>query len=412
MAAGPHSIDPTTYLDELLAQASPDLMREMLQGFINQILSTQADQVCGADYATVSDARTNVRNGYRHRDLDTRVGTVDVAVPKLRTGSFFPDWLLERRTRAERALTTVIATCYLKGVSTRRMNDLVATLGINNLSKSQVSEMAKDLDQMVEDFRTRPLDTGPYLYVSCDALTMKVREGGRVVKTSVLLATGVNAEGYRELLGMQVATSESVASWTGFFRDLKARGLHDVYLVTSDAHLGIQHAIGEVLPNASWQRCRTHFAKNLSGLVPKSQWPTLSAMFHTIFQQPDAASVWNQAQEVVTFCEQKFPHVADYLEESLDELLAFTNAPKAVWTKVWSNNPTERLNREIRRRTDVVGIFPNRDAVVRLVGAVLAEQHDDWIQQKRYMSLTSLEQTKTMMTAGVIDAGEPTREVA
>ncbi|WIM70670.1 IS256 family transposase [Corynebacterium suedekumii] len=412
MAAGPHSIDPTTYLDELLAQASPDLMREMLQGFINQILSTQADQVCGADYATVSDARTNVRNGYRHRDLDTRVGTVDVAVPKLRTGSFFPDWLLERRTRAERALTTVIATCYLKGVSTRRMNDLVATLGINNLSKSQVSDMAKDLDGMVEDFRTRPLDTGPYLYVSCDALTMKVREGGRVVKTSVLLATGVNAEGYRELLGMQVATAESVASWTGFFRDLKARGLNDVYLVTSDAHLGIQHAIGEVLPNASWQRCRTHFAKNLSGLVPKSQWPTLSAMFQTIFQQPDAASVWNQAREVVTFCEQKFPHVADYLEEALDELLAFTHAPKAVWTKVWSNNPTERLNREIRRRTDVVGIFPNRDAVVRLVGAVLAEQHDDWIQQKRYMSLTALDQTKTMMNANVIDAGEATQEVA
>jgi len=412
MAAGPHSIDPTTYLDDLLSQASPDLMRQMLQNFINQILSTQADQICGADYATTSESRTNVRNGYRHRDLDTRVGTVDVAVPKLRTGSFFPDWLLERRTRAERALTTVIATCYLKGVSTRRMNDLVASLGINNLSKSQVSDMAKDLDQMVEDFRTRPLDTGPYLYVSCDALTMKVREGGRVVKTSVLLATGVNAEGYRELLGMQVTTSESVASWTGFFRDLKARGLDQVYLVTSDAHLGIQHAISDVLPNASWQRCRTHFAKNLSGLVPKNQWPTLSAMFHTIFQQPDAEAVWKQAREVVAFCEQKFPHVADYLEEALDELLAFTQAPKAVWRKVWSNNPTERLNREIRRRTDVVGIFPNREAVIRLVGAVLAEQHDDWIQQKRYMSLASLEQTKAMMAANVIDADEPTVEVA
>lgn len=196
----------------------------------------------------------------------------------------FPDWLLQRRTLAERALTTVIATCYVKGVSTRRMNDLVASLGINNLSKSQVSDMAKDLDEIVEDFRTRPLDTGPYLYVSCDALTMKVREGGRVVKTSVLLATGINVEGYRELLGMQIAPSESVASWTGFFRDLQARGLDEVYLVTSDVHLGIQHAISEILPNASWQRCRTHFAKNLSGMVPKTQWPTLSAMFHTIFQ--------------------------------------------------------------------------------------------------------------------------------
>jgi putative transposase len=412
MAAAPNHIDPTGYLDELLTQASPDLMRQMLQDTINLLISAQADQVCGADYATTSESRTNRRNGYRHRDLDTRVGTVDVAVPKLRAGSFFPDWLLERRSRAERALSTVIATCYLKGVSTRRMNDLVASLGITNLSKTQVSEMAKDLDCMVEDFRTRPLDSGPYLYVSCDALTMKVREGGRVVKSSVLVACGVNAEGYRELLGMQVATAESAASWTGFFRDLKARGLDKVYLVTSDAHLGIQHAIGEVLPNASWQRCRTHFAKNLSSMVAKSQWPTLSAMFHTIFQQPDAESVWSQAREVVGFCRSKFPHVADYLEEALDELLAFTAAPKAVWTKVWSNNPTERLNREIRRRTDVVGIFPDRDAVVRLVGAILAEQHDDWIQQNRYMSLTSLEQTRTMMSANVIDADESDREAA
>ena len=242
---------------------------------------------------------------------------------------------------------------------------------------------------------------------------MKVREGGRVVKTSVWLTTGVNAEGYPELLGMQVATSESVASWTGFFRDLKARGLDQVYLVTSDAHLGIQHAIGDVLPNTSWQRCRTHFAKNLSGLVSKTQWPTLSAMFQTIFQQPDAASVWAQAREVVAFCEQKFPHVAHSPGGGPRRAAGLHERTESgVDRKVWSNSPTERLNREIRRRTDVVGIFPNRDAVVRLVGAVLAEQHDDWIQQKRYMSLTSLEQTKTMMTAGVIDAGEPTREVA
>ena len=403
MAADPHHIDPTAYLEELLTQASPDLMRQMLTDFINQILSAQADTVCGADYATVSAERTNTRNGYRHRQLDTRVGSIDVAIPKLRTGAFFPDWLLERRSRTERALTTVIATCYLTGVSTRRMNDLVATLGINNLSKSQVSQMAKELDDMVDDFRTRRLDQGPYHFVSCDALTMKVREGGRVVKTSVLLATGVNADGYRELLGMQVATAESTASWTGFFRDLIARGLTGVFLVTSDAHLGIQAAVGDCLPQASWQRCRTHFAKNLSAQVPKTQWPTLSAMFHTIFQQPDAASVWAQAREVIEFCQQKFPHVATYLEECLDELLAFTAAPRAVWTKIWSNNPTERLNREIRRRTDVVGIFPNRDAVVRLVGAVLAEQHDDWIQQKRYMSLTSLAQTKEIIAAGVID---------
>lgn len=218
MATAPYHIDPTDYLEDLLTQASPDLMRQMLQYFINQILSAQADTICGAEYATVSDQRVNTRSGYRHRQLDTRVGSIDVAIPKLRTGSFFPDWLLERRSRAERALTTVIVTCYFKGVSTRKMNDLVATLGISNLSKSQVSDMAKELDILVEQFRTRPLDQGPYLYVSCDALTMKVREGGQVVKTSVLLATGVNAEGYRELLGMHIATAESVTSWTGFFQ--------------------------------------------------------------------------------------------------------------------------------------------------------------------------------------------------
>lgn len=413
MAADPHHIDPTAYLEELLTQASPDLMRQMLTDFINQILSAQADSVCGADYATVSPQRTNTRNGYRSRQLDTRVGSIDLAIPKLRTGSFFPDWLLERRSRTERALTTVIATCYLKGVSTRRMNDLVATLGINNLSKSQVSDMAKELDTMVNEFRTRPLDSGPYYYLSCDALTMKVREGGRVVKTSVLIATGVNNDGYRELLGMQVATSESVESWTGFFQDLKARGLGDVYLVTSDAHLGIQAAVGQVLPTASWQRCRTHFAKNLSSKVSKRQWTTLSGMFHSIFQQANAQATWDQAREVVEFCNERFPEVADYVEESLDEILAFTNTPKSVWTKVWSNNPTERLNREIRRRTDVVGIFPNRSAVIRLVGAVLAEQHDDWIQQKRYMSLVSLEQTRDLIAAKTINAtGEKAIEEA
>mgnify|MGYP001757930300 FL=1 len=397
MTAAPHSIDPTTYLDDLLAQASPDLMRQMLQGFINQILSAQADTVCGAEYGVASTERVNHRNGYRHRDLDTRVGTIDVAVPKLRHGAFFPDWLLERRSRAERALSTVIATCYLKGVSTRRMNDLVATLGISNLSKSQVSRMSEELDEMVADFRNRPLDPGGYAYLSCDALTIKVREGGRVVKCCVLLATGVNADGYREMLGMHVATAESNASWKGFFQDLKARGLRGVFLITSDAHEGIQHAISEVLPDASWQRCRTHFAKNLYEKVPKTQWPMVSAMFQTIFQQPDAQSTWAQAREVVDLLEPKFPQVAAYLEESLDEVLAFTAAPKPVWTKVWSNNPTERLNREIRRRTDVVGIFPNRESIIRLVGAVLAEQHDDWIQQKRYMSLSALEQTKHLM---------------
>ncbi|MGP5498088.1 IS256 family transposase [Corynebacterium flavescens] len=372
-------------------------MRQMLQNTINLLLSAQADQVCGAEYGTTSDNRTNRRNGYRHRDLDTRVGTVDVAVPKLRQGSYFPDWLLEHRTRVESALTSAVATAYLKGVSTRRMDDLVKSLGITGMSKSQVSTMAKDLDSMVADFRTRPLDAGPYLYLSADALTIKVREGGRVVKTSVLLACGINAEGFREILGMQVATAESTASWTGFFRDLKARGLDIIGLITSDAHCGIQHAIGDVFPDASWQRCRTHHAKNLSEVVPKSERKSVRTMFQSIFDQETPDRVWAQAKAVVDMLDDTLPKAAAHLEEALDEILAFTAFPKPAWTKVWSNNPTQRLNKEIRRRTNVVGIFPDRDSVVRLVGAVLAEQHEDWMQQRRYMPLAVLSSTAEML---------------
>jgi putative transposase len=250
------SIDPARLLEEQLAQASPDLLRELLGSFINTLLSAEADAVCGAEYGAITPERVNRRNGYRHRDFDTRAGTLDVAIPKLRQGSYFPEWLLERRKRAERALTSVVATCYLLGVSTRRMDKLVQSLGITSLSRSQVSEMAKELDAHVEEFRTRRLDeAGPFTFVAADALVLKVREGGRVVPVHALVATGVNADGHREILGIQVTTSEDGAGWLGFFRDLTARGLSGVKLVTADAHAGLTSAIAATLPCAAWQRC-------------------------------------------------------------------------------------------------------------------------------------------------------------
>ncbi len=392
MTAGP-SIDPEQFLHEQLAQASPDLMRDLLGTFINTLLSAQADSVCGAGYGTRSTERTKRRNGYRHRDLDTRVGTLDVAIPKLREGSFFPDWLLQRRRRAEAALTTVVATCYLLGVSTRRMDKLVTALGITGLSKSQVSVMAQQLDEQVESFRTRPLDAGPYTFVAADALALLVREGGRVVKVSALVATGINAEGYREILGLQVATGESTASWLAFFRDLVARGLTaagPVGLVTSDAHAGLVEAIGATLSGTSWQRCRTHYAANLMAVTLKASWPWVKALLHSVYDQPDAEAVHAQFDRVLDALTGKLPAVAEHLEDARADILAFTAFPKEVWRQIWSNNPSERLNREIRRRTDVVGIFPHRESITRLVGAVLAEQHDAWAEQRRYIGLDVL----------------------
>ncbi|RFA17620.1 IS256 family transposase [Subtercola boreus] len=389
MTVAPHDIDPARFLHEHLAQASPDLLREMLTSFINALLSGDVDQVCGASYGAVSSDRTNRRNGYRHRDFDTRAGTLDVAIPKLRSGTYFPEWLLERRRRAEAALTTVVATSYLLGVSTRRMEDLVQSLGITGLSKSQVSEMAKDLDEQVEQFRTRPLDAGPYTFVAADALTMKVREGGRVVKVAVLLATGVNAEGYREILGVQTSSIEDGAGWLTFWRDMVARGLGGVKLVTSDAHAGLVAAIGATV-GGSWQRCRTHYAANLMSVTPKSSWPWVKTLLQTVFDQPDKESVHAQFDRVLDALEHKLPKSFAHLEGAREEILSFTVFPKEIWKQIWSNNPTERLNREIRRRTDVVGIFPNRDSIIRLVGAVLAEQHDEWVEQRRYLSLEAL----------------------
>jgi putative transposase len=385
VAAG--DIVPVTgeWFEQTLAEASPDVLRTMVREMAQRMMDAEVEQVCGAGYGEVSPERTNSRNGYRRREWDTRAGTIELAVPKLRSGSYYPEWLLERRRRAERALASVVATSYLLGVSTRRVEKLAEQLGVTKLSKSQVSVMARELDEMVADFRNRPLDQGPYTFVWIDALTQKVREGGRTVSVHALIATGVNADGHREILGLDVVTVEDGAGWLAFLRGLIARGLSGVKLVTSDCHAGLRDAIASTLPGASWQRCRTHYHRNLASRVPKSAQPWVSTLVRTIFEQPDATSVFAQHRHVVEALEAKFPAAAAHLDEARDDILAFTAFPKAVWRQVWSNNPQERLNKEVRRRTDVVGIFPGRDAIIRLVGAVLAEQNDEWTEQRRYM---------------------------
>ncbi|HEX7425756.1 MAG TPA: IS256 family transposase [Mycobacterium sp.] len=400
----PHIVDPAGLLGEALAEASPDLLRNLLQSIINALLSADADAVVGAEWGRPTPGRASQRNGYRHRDLDTRVGTIDVAIPKLRKGTYFPEWLLERRKRAESALITVVADCYLAGVSTRRMDKLVKQLGIDSLSKSQVSRMATELDAIVDDFRHRGLgEAGPFTFVAADALTMKVREGGRVINAVVLLATGVNGDGHREVLGMRVATSKTGPAWNEFFADLVARGLFGVRLVTSDAHAGLREAIAANLPGACWQRCRTHYAANLMSATPKSMWPAVKAMLHSVYDQPDAPAVHAQFDRLIDYVEEKLPAVAEHLAGAREDILAFTSFPKDVWTQIWSNNPAERLNKEIRRRTDAVGIFPNRDAIVRLVGAVLAEQTDEWVEGRRYLGLDLL----TRCRVNIVPTTEP-----
>ncbi len=403
--AVPNMMDPREWLSQHLAEADPDLVRSMLATFVEQLMAADASAVCNAGYGERTPARVNSRNGYRAREWDTRVGTIELAIPKLRHDSYFPGWLLEPRRRAEQALVAVVAQCYVEGVSTRRVDDIVRSMGIDGMSKSQVSELAKSLDATVNAFRNRPLDAGPYTYVWVDALTQKVREGGRIVNVVAVVATGVNADGYREILGVDVFTSEDGAGWTAFLRGLVARGLSGTQLVISDAHEGLKGAIAAVLVGAGWQRCRTHFMRNLLTRVPKSAQAMVATLVRSIFEQPDAQTTWSQHARVVEQLEAKFGDAAKMLTDAAPDVLAFTAFPKEHWRQIRSNNPQERLNKEIRRRTDVVGIFPNRAAMIRLVGAVLAEQHDEWAVARRYMSAELLTKARMRVIDG--DAEQP-----
>ncbi len=394
------SMDMLSWLRKQLEDADLDLLKEMVGAFAQTLMGAEVDAICNAQYGKRTPDRTNSRNGYRDRRWDTRASTIELQVPKLRAGSYFPDWLLEHRRRAEQALIAVVADCYLAGVSTRRVDKLVKTLGIESISKSQVSELAHSLDQVVAEFRSRPLDTGPYTYVWLDAIVMKCREGGRIVNTCCVIATAVNCEGRREVLGLDIVTSEDGAGWVAFLRGLRARGLGGVQLVISDAHEGLKDAIATVLGGASWQRCRTHFMRNLLTRVPKSAQDFVATFVRSIFAQPDCAAVLAQHARVVGELEQRFGEAAAMLADAATDILAFATFPKEHWRQIWSNNPQERLNREIRRRTDVVGIFPNRDAIIRLVGAVLAEQHDEWQVARRYMSIESLAKARVVLIDG------------
>lgn len=398
-----NNMDALEWLRKQLDGDENDLLREMVREFAQRLMAAEVDALVGAGWGEPSPERVNHRNGYRARPFDTRVGSIDLAIPKLRRGSYFPDWLLDPRRRAEKALVSVVAECYVRGMSTRRVDGLVKTLGIESISKSQVSRMATELDEVVAEFRNRPLDAGPYTYVWMDALTQKVREGGRIINVAVVCAVGVNADGHREVLGLDVITTEDGAGWLAFLRGLVARGLSGVQLVISDAHPGLVDAIGSTLVGATWQRCRTHYLRNLLTKVPKSAQAMVATLVRTIFAQPDAASVWAQHARVVEQLAERFGDAATHLSDAASDVLAFTAFPKEHWRQTWSNNPQERLNKELRRRTDVVGIFPNRDAVIRLVGAVLAEQHDEWAVARRYMSADSLTKARLRVIEGDLE---------
>lgn len=363
-------------------------MKEALTLLINALMDAEVTTIIGAEKYERNENRSNYRNGYRQREWDTRVGTLQLSIPKLRHGSYFPS-LLEPRKMSEKALLNVVQEAYVHGVSTRKVDELVEALGMRGMDKSEVSRISKQLDDFVKEFKNRRLE-GEYPYLWLDATFPKIREGGRVCSMALVIAVGVNQSGEREVLGFDVGMSEDGAFWEEFLRRLVARGLKGVKLVISDAHEGLKAAVKKILAGSAWQRCRVHFMRNVLSQVPKSYQGMVSSIIRTIFAQNDQASAREQLRHVVDELKNRFPKAMTILEEAEDDILAYMAFPREHWTQIHSTNPLERLNREIRRRTDVVCIFPNREAVIRLVGAMLMEQNDEWQVGRRYFSLESM----------------------
>jgi putative transposase len=390
-------------LKELVEKGSDaDLLREMIAFIAGRMMELEVEGLTGAGHGERSPTRVNQRNGYRERAWETRVGTVPLEIPKLRKGSYFPAFLEPRRA-SEKALTAVIQEAYVQGVSTRSVDDLVKAMGMTGISKSQVSRLCAEIDERVKAFLERPIEgSWPYLWI--DATYVKVRESGRIVSVAVIIAVGVNSDGRREVLGMAVGPSEAEPFWTKFLRSLTRRGLRGVKLVISDAHEGLKAAAAKVL-SATWQRCRVHFMRNALAHVGPSQRPMVAAAIRTAFTQETAEAAHQEWRAVADRLRERFRKLAELMDEAEDDVLAHMAFPKHHWRQLHSTNPLERLNGEIKRRTNVVAIFPNEDAIVRLVGALLLEQNDEWAVTRRYMTLETLDGLSD-------DAGAKPRRIA
>jgi putative transposase len=379
--------DNMAFLERLQKQGGGDFLKELAEAVLDRLMQLDVEGVIGAGRYERSDGRTTHRNGYRERDLETRLGTLELRIPKLRRGSYFPAFLEPRKT-AERALVAVIQEAWILGVSTRKVDDLVRAMGMAGISKSQVSKICEEIDERVHAFLNRRIE-GEWPYLWLDATYLKVREGGRVVSIAAILATGVNRDGRREILGLGLGPSEAATFWLGFLRGLQQRGLGGVKLVISDSHEGLKAAIAQVF-TASWQRCRVHFMRNALAHVSKAQHSMVAAAIRSIFAHDTAQAAAQAWRHVADQLRPRFRNLAALMDQAEADVLAFMAFPRQHWPKLHSTNPLERLNKEVKRRADVVGIFPNQASITRLVGAILLEQNDEWQLQHRYMPLETM----------------------